>query len=111
MGAVFLITIYLKTTVAFFIKKSKFIDRTSQKKQKLKIEGRKMKCTKCGGEIDTAISWNIKSDCGLLSPTHPCKKCGKLHWPSGAELVNRAGQEMFLKDNKLIFKDRDGPPV
>lgn len=66
-----------------------------------------MKCDseKCNGEIDLTKLQNLQMGpcpCSPIAVTHPCNKCGKLHWDDGTGVVAGNLKYLFLINGKII---------
>jgi len=68
-----------------------------------------MNCVEnCGGCVDMTRTLVVRVGCSSVSSTHPCDKCGRLHWPQGDGVNNRSGAKAYMEDGKLVNKDDHG---
>jgi len=67
----------------------------------------------CGGEVDVssdkAVPLRIRTGCpgcssARTTPTHPCSKCGSLHYDDGSSVATESGGSVFLADGKVVKK-------
>lgn len=65
-----------------------------------------MKChvRGCGGEVDESHSVSIRiSGVSLSAVTHPCLKCGRLHWEHGGVVNDKFGKASLFR-GKVIYE-------
>ena len=70
-----------------------------------------MECkeSSCSGIVNITEN-NVVSvivGCGSYADAYPCNNCGRLHWPKGDLVFNRAGSAAYYKNGKLVNKDKD----
>ena len=68
-------------------------------------------CTECKGNVDDLTQFIIMTGCRSFTTVHPCKECGRLHWPDGTGLQNRSGKKMYSLNGRLSFFNEDGAPI
>ena len=70
-----------------------------------------MDCKKkgCSGEVDLGRSVMLKVGCsgcgGQYTTAHACKICGRVHWPDGSLVYDRAGNEPFLEGKRIVNRN------
>jgi hypothetical protein len=59
----------------------------------------------CGGIIDMNKKIPLMTGCSSYGLFFPCTKCGRIHTFDGSPMSNRAGNEVFFIDGKIIHRE------
>ena len=60
----------------------------------------------CPGVVDVSQLVPLDQKYFAQANAHPCKSCGRLHWPEGEAVVNDRGNPAFLQGKRLVIKMR-----
>ena len=63
-----------------------------------------MKCKRCGGDVDKKNNVGLNTDMTSGEIAHPCKKCGRLHWPQGQPVYSAGGKAAYFENGGVTQK-------
>ena len=65
--------------------------------------GEKCKGKNCRGEINTKVTVRVPGGCYGWNHTHPCEKCGLLHFAGTyIPVINKSNEKAYFKDRKSV---------
>ena len=69
-----------------------------------------MRCKEigCGGTINERQDFPVKTGCMTATGSHPCNRCGRLHFTDGTRVNTRSGLRAFASPDGIYHKDKTG---